>query len=416
MRSISGSTLAISLTALSISILMLLFPQEGITSALRGIAIWWDILFPALFPFFVVSELLIGFGIVHCIGTLFDPMMRPLFRVPGIGGFIMAMGFASGYPVGARLTSQLWEKKLITRFEGERLVAFTTSSDPIFLIGAVCIGFFHNPGLAGILALSHYGASVLVGFIMRYHGTLEPNHIQSSKKPNSSSILLRSFHAMHQARIEDGRTLGELLQQAIQSSLRLTFVVGGLVVFFAVVIELLTLSGIMNVLYILVESVLHALKIPTQLSASVVNGLFEVTLGAKSAGSAGDQVPLLYKVAIASFVLSWAGLSVHAQIISLVQHTGMRYGPFIFARFLHGVLSAVLVFLFWKPMKPINTWIGEAIPVFYEHSEPLSYWSAGLLLPVSFLAIILLFIPVLYLIHHTLHIILKIWRRLSYKI
>ncbi len=40
--------------------------------------------------------MILSFGIVHFFGTLLDPLMRPLFRVPGIGGFVMAMGFASG--------------------------------------------------------------------------------------------------------------------------------------------------------------------------------------------------------------------------------------------------------------------------------------------------------------------------------
>src|SRR5690606_36811052 len=86
-------------------ILIALFPDVSLQAALTGISIWWEVLFPSLFPFFVVSELMLGFGIVHFFGTLLDPMMRPLFRLPGPGGFVMALGFASGYPIGARLTA-----------------------------------------------------------------------------------------------------------------------------------------------------------------------------------------------------------------------------------------------------------------------------------------------------------------------
>ena len=162
--------LLMSFVVIAIIVCLFLFPHVGFQSALRGVSIWWDVLFPALFPFFVISEIMLGFGIVHFFGTLLDPMMRPVFRIPGIGGFVMAMGFAAGYPVGAKLTAQLWEQKLVNREEGERLVAFTTSSDPIFLIGAVSIGFFHDASLAIILAIAHYGGSFLIGLIMRFHG------------------------------------------------------------------------------------------------------------------------------------------------------------------------------------------------------------------------------------------------------
>ena len=87
-----------SLFALLILMLMI-FPAHVLNAALQGVGIWWDVVFPALFPFFIIAELLLSFGIVHFFGTLLDPLMRPLFRVPGIGGFVMAMGFASGYPV-----------------------------------------------------------------------------------------------------------------------------------------------------------------------------------------------------------------------------------------------------------------------------------------------------------------------------
>src|ERR1700730_11342063 len=103
----------------AILVCLFIFPHEGFIAALRGVSIWWDVLFPALFPFFVISEILLGFGIVHGVGTVLDPMMRPVFRLPGIGGFVMAMGFASGYPVGARLTSQLWDQRLVSREEAE---------------------------------------------------------------------------------------------------------------------------------------------------------------------------------------------------------------------------------------------------------------------------------------------------------
>ena len=39
--------------------------------------------------------------------------MRPLFRVPGVGGFVWAMGMASGFPAGAKFTARLTARKSI---------------------------------------------------------------------------------------------------------------------------------------------------------------------------------------------------------------------------------------------------------------------------------------------------------------
>lgn len=370
-------------------ILILWFPEEGLHAALQGISIWWDVLFPALFPFFVISEILLGFGIVHFFGTLLDPMMRPLFRVPGIGGFVMAMGFASGYPVGARLTSQLWDQKLINREEGERLVAFTSTSDPIFLVGAVAVGFFHDPGLAGILAITHYGSGIIVGLIMKYYGQPLP---QTPVDPSEVSgfFLMRALRAMHEARLLDGRTIGQLIKEAIESSLKLVFIIGGLVVFSSVILELLTLSHIMKFFYVIIEALLHLVGLPIALSQSIVNGFFEVTLGTKSAGHIELESLLVHKVAAAAFILSWGGLSVHAQIMSLLSHTDLRYFPFFISRLLQGFIASVLVYLLWQPMLSLK--IHTLLPVW--SAEGNKFFNASGL----FTSFILIFTAVILLI------------------
>ncbi|ALS20502.1 sporulation integral membrane protein YlbJ [Paenibacillus naphthalenovorans] len=404
MRTKDSLMIAAALLAAMLACLMLAFPAESFHASLRGIAIWWDVLFPALFPFFVISEIMLGVGMVHFFGTLLDPLMQPLFRVPGIGGFVMAMGFASGYPIGARLTSQLWEQRLINREEGERLVAFTTSSDPIFLIGAVSVGFFHNAALATVLAAAHYGSAILIGLLMRFHGKPSSgNPSQSSAlsagysvQKSRTGILRRAFEAMHHARLMDGRSLGVMLQQAIYSGLKLMFVVGGLVVFFSVVMEVMTSSHVMVFFYAAIDSVLQLFGMPPTLSQAVVNGFFEVTLGAKSAGAA-ENIPLMFQTAIAAWVLSWAGLSVHAQIVSILHHTDLRYIPFIVARFIHGLMAAVLVIVLWKPLGPDRANLTAFIPLpdvtrplttLLQHTLPaaaLTFTSVlGLLLLLSF--------------------------------
>ncbi|RAP77052.1 sporulation integral membrane protein YlbJ [Paenibacillus montanisoli] len=341
-------------------LLMISFPAEALAASIRGLSIWWEVLFPALFPFFVISELLLGLGIVHFFGKILDPFMRPLFRIPGIGGFVVTMGYASGYPVGARLTAQLWEQKLITRSEGERLVAFTTTSDPIFLIGAVSVGFFHNVALAPVLAAAHYGGGLIIGLLMRFHDRNEkPSKSSGSDsgknagKSKRRSRLTEAIHAMHTARIMDGRTIGVLLQDAIQAALRLMIVVGGLVVVFSVIMELLRQAGGIEVLAQGIRAILSLIHVPSALSDAVVNGIFEVTLGARSAGTASGS-GLIHQAAIAAFILSWGGLSVHAQIASLLSHTNLRYRPFILARLVHGCISTALIYLLWSSLGPVS--------------------------------------------------------------
>jgi len=328
--------------------LMAAHPSASLGASLRGVAVWWDVLFPALFPFFVMAELMLGFGVVHFFGTLLDPLMRPVFRLPGVAGFAVTMGLVSGYPVGARLAARLREQEQISRTEGERLVAFVTTSDPIFLIGAVSVGFFHQPALAPLLAAAHYGGALVIGLIFRRYRRREP--ITRAARTAGVRLLPAALAAMHRARSEDGRPPGRLLQDAIGSALRLNIVVGGLVVFFSVVMELLARANILGLLDAVLQPLLRGAGLPAPLSSAFVSGLFEVTLGAKAAAESG--APLLYRAAAAAWVLSWAGLSVHAQIASIIGKTDIRYAPFLAARAAHGVISAALVFALWGWLGP----------------------------------------------------------------
>ena len=58
------------------------------------------------------------------------------------GAFALAMGITSGYPVGAKVAKDLYNNKLCTKIEAERLLSFTNSSGPLFIIGTVGISMF----------------------------------------------------------------------------------------------------------------------------------------------------------------------------------------------------------------------------------------------------------------------------------
>ena len=96
---------------------------------------------PFTFTVFIIAELLISIGVVKFIGVILEPLMRPLFRVPGIGGFVWAMGMASGFPAGAKLSARLRKSNQLTQIEAERLVSLQTH--PIhFLFSGLFLSVF----------------------------------------------------------------------------------------------------------------------------------------------------------------------------------------------------------------------------------------------------------------------------------
>lgn len=365
MNSSKLKTLIFAVSAVFLAASLMIFPKEAFEASNRGLQMWWEVVFPSLLPFFIVSELLIGFGVVTFIGALLEPLMRPMFRIPGVGGFVWAMGLASGYPAGAKLTARLRQEKKLTRIEAERLVTFTNSSNPLFIFGAIAVGFFHNAALGIVLALAHYLGNICVGLIMRFHGSTEEKAVTTEKKKRTT--LKDAFLLLHEERKKDGRPIGKLLGDAVQSSVKTLLMIGGFIILFSVLNQLLSLLEITAFLAAMFSIILAFFQMPTELSYPLISGLFEITLGSQMA-SQTDNATLLQQVIIASFILAFSGFSVQAQVASILAETDIRFKPYFIARIIHGFLAAFFALLFWNPLyvQRVSSDGNHAIPVFLQ--------------------------------------------------
>jgi sporulation integral membrane protein YlbJ len=336
--------LAVTVSLMAVSLIS--FPQESVDASIRGLNMWWEIVFPSLLPFFIVSEMLIGFGVVKFIGVLLEPLMRPLFNVPGVGGFVWAMGMASGYPAGAKLTARLRQEGQLTKTEAERLVSFSNSSNPLFIFGAVSVGFFYNAQLGVILALSHYLGNITVGLLMRFYGKEEA----SDKKKDKKKFSIRTaFSTLHQTRIKDNRPIGKLLGDAVMSSIQTLLMIGGFIILFSVINKLLFHLHVTSFLAKFIELGLRLLQFPETLSMPLISGLFEITLGSQMTSQV-QEATILQQVMITSFILSFSGFSVQAQVASILAQTDIEFKPFFFSRILHGIFSSLYAYLLWEPV------------------------------------------------------------------
>lgn len=367
-------TLALSIGVTVFATSLILMPGESLEASIRGLDMWWEIVFPSLLPFFIVSEMLIGFGVVRFIGVMLEPMMRPLFRVPGVGGFVWAMGMASGFPSGAKLTARLRQEEQITKLEAERLVSFTNSSNPLFIFGAVSVGFFQNATLGIVLAAAHYIGNICVGFIMRFYGGKEKEEKRNSNPLKKRFILREAFSALHQTRLQDKRPIGKLLGDAVTSSIQTLLMIGGFIILFSVINKMLYHLHITTFFAEGLSALFMLLQLPEQLSIPFISGLFEITLGSKLT-SGVTEATLLHQAIITSFILGFSGFSVQAQVASILSETDIRFKPFFYARFIHGLAASVTTILIWKPIyeRFSDERLSNAIPVFARGNN--AFWT-----------------------------------------
>lgn len=366
-----------ALGAVVLTVCMVKYPDISFEAAAQGLQVWFEIVFPALLPFFIAGQVLMGLGVVHFLGVLLEPFMRPVFNIPGAGAFVMAMGLASGYPIGAVLTAELRRKEMITRVEAERLMSFTNTADPLFMFGAVAVGMFGIVQVGITISLAHYISTIMVGLVLRFYGLREDsplaNTTGSKKKGN---ILSRALKALYEARQNDGRAFGRLMGDAIRESVNTLLLVGGFIILFSVVIKVATLIGLTTALGLFFAKLLHPFGFHPSLADACISGLFEITIGSHLAGSAVSitgqgLAPLIQRVAIASGIIAWSGFSVHCQVAAIIVDTDIRMGAFIAARILHAVLATAVALVLFQYGAPVLSKI--AIPVFLQ-TTPQSPW------------------------------------------
>lgn len=357
-----------------ITVSMVQYPKESFDSAIMGLNLWWNVVFPALLPFFILSEILMGLGVVHFIGVLLEPLMRPLFNVPGVGAFALSMGLASGYPMDAVITCKFRKNKMCNAVEAERLLSFTNTADPLFMFGAVAVGMFGMPELGATIALAHYLSSFLVGIIFRFHGCHRDKNKEDQPAQESGNIIIRALRALYAARQEDKRSVSQLLGDSVKSSMNTALLIGGFIIIFSVFLRILSIVGVTNFLNALFVGFLNLIGFDGSLASALVSGLFEIDLGALAASQ--TDAPLVEKAGIASAIIAWSGLSVHGQVASIVIESGIRMTPYMVARLLHAILAAVITILLLGPAQTVTKIM--TVPVMFNpaNSNTWAFWLA----------------------------------------
>ncbi len=334
---------------------VLLEPQAALLAAQGALSGWWSKVLPALLPFFIASELLSRLGLIRALSVWLTPVMQPLFRLPGAAALSLLLGFFSGSPTGGAVAADLKRQNLITKNEGERMIAFCNNAGPLYLLITVA-ALLEAPAAGLWLALVQYPVNLALGLTLRFFAE------KTAEKPAPSVTrgeLLRQGLAALKAAPRQPFSL--ILKESSMQALGNIGMIGAFMLCFSLLLLALRISGLLGLLQTALWPLCQMLALPASVLPGLSEGFFEMTLGIQTLSEA--DAGLFAKVLAAAMILGWSGLSIHAQIAGVCSDANLSLKYYLPCRVIHVLSAPLLLLLLQNHLElPGSTLAGAVLP------------------------------------------------------
>lgn len=312
----------LGLCTVTLLVLLLCFPKASLNGAEQGIMLWFNVIFPTLLPFIIVSRLIISLKLTTYIAKVFYPFLHRLFGVTKHGCYVVIIGMLTGYPVGAKSSADLVKEGLISREEGQYLLNFCNNASPMFIISYIAITTLNVPGDKYLFLALLYGSAILTGFLYRFTHNLSGTTLESLLSSKHSNNL--SITCITPTQRKKNRISFATIDTAIMEGFDVLTRVGGYIVLFSIV-----------------SSIILSVLPTNSIGGYIVVCLLEITNGVNAVGVA--SLPLTIKIALILSLTAFGGLSSVAQTKSVIDESGLSIKSYIFYKLLNAGITLVLV-------------------------------------------------------------------------
>ena len=308
-----GIILSVAITGALV--LLLSLPDVAIEYMKKGLQLCANSVIPSLFPFMIISELLVESGIGKGITKIVSPLTRRLFGVGNGGSCAFFLGTICGFPIGARAAASMYDKGDMTKCELERTLTFCNNPSPAFVISTVGASIIGNRTVGVVIYLSVILSAMTVGILANAFMRKDP----MTTAPRNKYEFAR--------RVD----IANVFTSAIRSSALSMLSVCAYVTFFITVVgcfgRLPSAAGM------------------SKIAVTLLFGFFELSSGAASASELGGVFLPAVACAVAC---GWSGMSVHFQIMSAVGGRGISMKPYILAKAAQAILCGAIAALALK--------------------------------------------------------------------
>lgn len=293
---------------------LIIFPKSSIDSVINGTDLFMKSVFPTLFPFLILTNILINYGGIDIFGKLLSPIISKPLGISKNSIFPLLISFICGYPLGIKYLNDMYNQQMIKKDEFIRMTNIASNASPLFIIGTVGVSILENKILGYILLFSNYISCLLMSFILPTKNKTLVTIVPIEKNTSKNNF-------------------GNILKSSLENSLKTCAMVGGFIILFSLLKEIILNNFFTQVL----TRDLPILK-------SIIIGILEITNGIKLLSDTNISMQL--KLSLISFFCSFSGLCIILQCYSFVyKNNKFKINRYIFLKFVQGVISFILTFL-----------------------------------------------------------------------
>lgn len=308
---IKSLNIAITTICSIIVVFIILSPEICLKFSINGAKLFFFNVFPYVFPFMILSNLIIYYGGVEIYSKFLGILCRPQ-KLPKNTAIVLAISALCGYPLGAKYSCDLYEEGVIDFNTFERIINIASNAGPLFIVGSVGTSMLGNKNCGYILLASCYLSCILMGILIPYK--ISNRYVNIKRKSNIS--------------IENN--LGISIKKSVENALQVSIQLMGFIIFFSLLIGILKNSFLFK-------------NIQNPIVKSIILGCIEMTNGCSIISA--SQISLGLKMILTSFLICFGGFCVISQIYSFIGKYKISPAKFILRKLIQGFLGSFICFI-----------------------------------------------------------------------
>lgn len=316
----SLSSLLLSIMIIIVMILILVAPVRYAKSVTSGLKLYFTAVLPGLLPFMFLCKILTSTGIIEKLIKPLDKFSNKVFGLNGASLYAFFMGAISGYPLGAKITSDLYNKNLIKNNITQSAL-FASVCGPEFVIGAVGGLMLKNAKFGVIIYISCLISAILQTFF----ANLIKKIIFKNKKEESFN---QSFCQTNTEKFS--------LLKCVSDTVNSLLIVGFYIAIFSLVIDLFSDIKIINIISYPLNFI-----IGKENAIGFISGIFEMTNGANILASNLNN----FKISLISFIISFSGTSIIMQSFSFLSNTPINKVKYLIGKLVQATFSFIITYI-----------------------------------------------------------------------